>query len=295
MGMPIQVCVRSCHNISAPASRPFRYVKLKRNSLVIVLADLEVSRVEFRVKSCLLVVLILVFGCFGLSLDYGPLCGQLNNLCLTTLASLARILCGEAAKQKILKHERRPITLDNVLLQGGSIALVTTFTGAKRSLQHGPGDGNQNVYHDKRHSTWYQELRNRARAHQAQANYRHQRLHQESPIMSNFNQESPMLLNHSNRAGARTFTRQTAAHHRGPHCCASDAQPIHLRDLNGQQPAASNRMPFDYAYLGKCSRVIYYKVSGTSRGFGFVTMSSVEEVEEAVRNFNGYVSFCIVP
>ncbi|KAI3805688.1 hypothetical protein L1987_28278 [Smallanthus sonchifolius] len=33
--------------------------------------------------------------------------------------------------------------------------------------------------------------------------------------------------------------------------------------------------------------VIYDKVSGRSRGFGFVTMSSVEEVEEAVRKFNG--------
>ncbi|XP_024985159.1 29 kDa ribonucleoprotein A, chloroplastic-like [Cynara cardunculus var. scolymus] len=34
--------------------------------------------------------------------------------------------------------------------------------------------------------------------------------------------------------------------------------------------------------------VIYDKVSGRSRGFGFVTMSSVEEVQEAVQKFNGY-------
>lgn len=34
--------------------------------------------------------------------------------------------------------------------------------------------------------------------------------------------------------------------------------------------------------------VIYDKVSGRSRGFGFVTMSSVEEVERAVQKFNGY-------
>nr|GEV07471.1 hypothetical protein [Tanacetum cinerariifolium] len=34
--------------------------------------------------------------------------------------------------------------------------------------------------------------------------------------------------------------------------------------------------------------VIYDKISGRSRGFGFVTMSAVEEVEEAVRKFNGY-------
>ncbi|GJT38307.1 CNGC15b-like protein [Tanacetum coccineum] len=35
-------------------------------------------------------------------------------------------------------------------------------------------------------------------------------------------------------------------------------------------------------------QVIYDKISGRSRGFGFVTMSAVEEVEEAVRKFNGY-------
>lgn len=34
--------------------------------------------------------------------------------------------------------------------------------------------------------------------------------------------------------------------------------------------------------------VIYDKVSGRSRGFGFVTMSTVEEVEAAAQQFNGY-------
>ncbi|KAK7267691.1 hypothetical protein RIF29_20369 [Crotalaria pallida] len=34
--------------------------------------------------------------------------------------------------------------------------------------------------------------------------------------------------------------------------------------------------------------VIYDKMTGRSRGFGFVTMSSVEEVEAAVQQFNGY-------
>ncbi|KAJ6826078.1 29 kDa ribonucleoprotein A, chloroplastic-like [Iris pallida] len=34
--------------------------------------------------------------------------------------------------------------------------------------------------------------------------------------------------------------------------------------------------------------VIYDKVTGRSRGFGFVTMSTVEEVEAAVQQFNGY-------
>ncbi|KAG1330811.1 29 kDa ribonucleoprotein A, chloroplastic [Cocos nucifera] len=34
--------------------------------------------------------------------------------------------------------------------------------------------------------------------------------------------------------------------------------------------------------------VIYDKLTGRSRGFGFVTMSTVEEVEAAVQQFNGY-------
>ncbi|XP_065856640.1 29 kDa ribonucleoprotein A, chloroplastic [Euphorbia lathyris] len=34
--------------------------------------------------------------------------------------------------------------------------------------------------------------------------------------------------------------------------------------------------------------VIYDKVTGRSRGFGFVTMSSIEEVEAAAQQFNGY-------
>ncbi|MBI0385267.1 hypothetical protein JBE27_55630, partial [Streptomyces albiflaviniger] len=38
------------------------------------------------------------------------------------------------------------------------------------------------------------------------------------------------------------------------------------------------------------SQVIYDKLTGRSRGFGFVTMSTVEEVEEAVEQLNGYVS-----
>lgn len=35
-------------------------------------------------------------------------------------------------------------------------------------------------------------------------------------------------------------------------------------------------------------QVIYDKFSGKSRGFGFVTMSTVQEVQAAVQQFNGY-------
>lgn len=40
--------------------------------------------------------------------------------------------------------------------------------------------------------------------------------------------------------------------------------------------------------------MIYDKTTGRSRGFGFVTMSSAQEVEAAARQFNGYVSHHIV-
>lgn len=38
-------------------------------------------------------------------------------------------------------------------------------------------------------------------------------------------------------------------------------------------------------------QVIYDRMSGNSRGFGFVTMSTVEEAEKAVEMFSRYVSF----
>lgn len=42
-------------------------------------------------------------------------------------------------------------------------------------------------------------------------------------------------------------------------------------------------------------QVIYDKLTGRSRGFGFVTMSSKEEVEAACQQFNGYVkSFALL-
>jgi RNA recognition motif-containing protein len=37
-------------------------------------------------------------------------------------------------------------------------------------------------------------------------------------------------------------------------------------------------------------QVVYDRMTGRSRGFGFVTMSSAEEVSAAVEQFNGYVS-----
>ncbi|KAH7513200.1 hypothetical protein FEM48_Zijuj12G0171200 [Ziziphus jujuba var. spinosa] len=41
---------------------------------------------------------------------------------------------------------------------------------------------------------------------------------------------------------------------------------------------------------GNVEMVIYDKTTGRSRGFGFVTMSTIEEVEAAAQQFNGYVS-----
>ncbi|KAL6593755.1 hypothetical protein ACP70R_048656 [Stipagrostis hirtigluma subsp. patula] len=46
---------------------------------------------------------------------------------------------------------------------------------------------------------------------------------------------------------------------------------------------------FEQAGSVEMVEVIYDKLTGRSRGFGFVTMSSVEDVEAAVEQFNGYV------
>ncbi|KAL6503109.1 hypothetical protein OROHE_023738 [Orobanche hederae] len=45
---------------------------------------------------------------------------------------------------------------------------------------------------------------------------------------------------------------------------------------------------FEQAGSVEVVEVIYDKISGRSRGFGFVTMSTVEEVEAAAQQFNGY-------
>jgi RNA recognition motif-containing protein len=45
-----------------------------------------------------------------------------------------------------------------------------------------------------------------------------------------------------------------------------------------------------YAEIFCYVQVIYDKTTGRSRGFGFVTMSTAEEVEAAAQQFNGYVS-----
>ncbi|XP_047086880.1 RNA-binding protein CP29B, chloroplastic-like [Lolium rigidum] len=46
---------------------------------------------------------------------------------------------------------------------------------------------------------------------------------------------------------------------------------------------------FEQAGSVEMVEVIYDKLTGRSRGFGFVTMSTVEEVEDAVEQLNGYV------
>ncbi|KAF0911787.1 hypothetical protein E2562_012288 [Oryza meyeriana var. granulata] len=46
---------------------------------------------------------------------------------------------------------------------------------------------------------------------------------------------------------------------------------------------------FEQAGSVEMVEVIYDKLTGRSRGFGFVTMSTVEEVEAAVEQFNGYI------
>lgn len=40
-----------------------------------------------------------------------------------------------------------------------------------------------------------------------------------------------------------------------------------------------------------CLQIVYDKVTDRSRGFGFVTMGSIEEAKEAIQMFNSSVSF----
>ncbi|PRQ30563.1 putative nucleotide-binding alpha-beta plait domain-containing protein [Rosa chinensis] len=54
-------------------------------------------------------------------------------------------------------------------------------------------------------------------------------------------------------------------------------------------PSLSLTELFEGAGNVEMVEVIYDKMTGRRRGFGFVTMSSAQEVEAAARQFNGYV------
>lgn len=80
--------------------------------------------------------------------------------------------------------------------------------------------------------------------------------------------------------------------------CADDAAPqeqsfsADLKLFVGNLPfnvdSAQLAQLFESAGNVEMVEVIYDKVTGRSRGFGFVTMSSVSEVEAAANQFNGY-------
>uniref|UniRef100_A0A1J3FEA5 RNA-binding protein CP29B, chloroplastic n=1 Tax=Noccaea caerulescens TaxID=107243 RepID=A0A1J3FEA5_NOCCA len=80
--------------------------------------------------------------------------------------------------------------------------------------------------------------------------------------------------------------------------CADDAAPqeqsfsADLKLFVGNLPfnvdSAQLAQLFEGAGNVEMVEVIYDKVTGRSRGFGFVTMSSVSEVEAAAQQFNGY-------
>lgn len=50
------------------------------------------------------------------------------------------------------------------------------------------------------------------------------------------------------------------------------------------------KLKIEDALIGKSLQVIYNRQTDQSRGFGFVTMSTVEEAEKAVEMFSRYVS-----
>ncbi|KAI3705331.1 hypothetical protein L1987_75567 [Smallanthus sonchifolius] len=63
---------------------------------------------------------------------------------------------------------------------------------------------------------------------------------------------------------------------------------VYVGNLPWNVDSAALAQLFQRAGNVEMVEVVYDKGSGRSRGFGFVTMSSVEEVEAATRQFNGY-------
>ncbi|KAJ0088064.1 hypothetical protein Patl1_32109 [Pistacia atlantica] len=68
------------------------------------------------------------------------------------------------------------------------------------------------------------------------------------------------------------------------------AKPISISSsfVHSFQPSRFVRHVAISSEFDQEEEVIYDKVTGRSRGFGFVTMSTIEEVEAAAQQFNGY-------
>ncbi|KAK7330567.1 hypothetical protein VNO77_24762 [Canavalia gladiata] len=68
----------------------------------------------------------------------------------------------------------------------------------------------------------------------------------------------------------------------------SDEVKIYVGNLPFDVDSERLASLFDQAGTVEIAEVIYNRVTDRSRGFGFVTMSTIEEVEKAVQMFNGY-------
>ncbi|KAE8805161.1 28 kDa ribonucleoprotein, chloroplastic [Hordeum vulgare] len=72
---------------------------------------------------------------------------------------------------------------------------------------------------------------------------------------------------------------------------ASEASTVYVGNLPYHIDDESLALSFDHAGVVVFSKVIYDEKTGQSRGFGYVTMSTVEEAEKAVGTYHGYVIY----
>uniref|UniRef100_A0A8R7UCT3 RRM domain-containing protein n=2 Tax=Triticum urartu TaxID=4572 RepID=A0A8R7UCT3_TRIUA len=73
---------------------------------------------------------------------------------------------------------------------------------------------------------------------------------------------------------------------------AEDGTKVYVGNLPYNISNRALALSFEHAGTVLSSKVIYNRETGQSRGFGFVTMSTVQEADRAVRIYHGYVSIC---
>nr|GEY78681.1 RNA-directed DNA polymerase, eukaryota [Tanacetum cinerariifolium] len=98
----------------------------------------------------------------------------------------------------------------------------------------------------KKQSSRCVQLKNYSHVQQRQLNCRRQ---------FPFDKEPATTSIRSNHVDVRSSTSEMTAHHRIRHFRVPRTNPINLRDLNGQEPTVSDRVPFEYVHLGKCTCV----------------------------------------
>nr|GEV18377.1 retrovirus-related Pol polyprotein from transposon TNT 1-94 [Tanacetum cinerariifolium] len=168
------------------------------------------------------------------------------------LSSKQKELCPHGLRHPLVNKGDIPFTPEDIeapssrvtntkhghVMHEHSTVSVVNSADSVHSAQHGP--------QIKKQSSRCVQLKNYSHVQQRQLDCRRQ---------FPFDKEPATTSIRSNHVNVRSSTSEMTAHHRILHFRVPRTNPYYLRDLNGQEPTVSNRVPFEYVHLGKCTCV----------------------------------------